>query len=94
MPLPSKYGLFTLLAFTALPLFAADDATNRNIRFGTPTPARTDSAHRNDYLIERSQYVLSYNDKQGRPNWVTWSLRKDDLGKAQRGPFEHDPLLP
>lgn len=46
------------------------------------------------YLIERPQFVLSYNGKKHNPNWVSWQLRKSDLGKADRGPFEPDPLLP
>jgi endonuclease G len=67
---------------------------NRNIRFGMPGPATPDAADREAYLLEREQYVLSYNGKTRTPNWVSWALRKDDLGKAKRGPFEPDPLLP
>ena len=62
--------------------------------FGLPTSAKTDSAQREDYLIERPQYVLSYNAKLHRPNWVSWSLRQDDIGQSKRGSFEPDPLLP
>src|SRR5262249_7754101 len=28
------------------------------------------------------------------PNWVSWNLRKSDIGRSTRGPFEPDPLLP
>jgi endonuclease G, mitochondrial len=58
-----------LFALAALPLLApaqADD--NRNIRFGMPTPAKSDSGRLEDFLIERDQYVLSYNDKKKIPN--------------------------
>jgi len=84
---------FIAILSIAVPL-AAQDAPNLNIRFGIPSPAKADSANREDYLISRPQYVLSYNAKTRTPNWVSWSLRKSDIGKAKRGAFEPDPLLP
>src|SRR5262249_44115168 len=65
-----------------------------NARFGLPSQARADPQHRNDYLIEHPQYILSYNDAKKTPNWVCWSLRQSDLGHAERGAFEPDPKLP
>jgi endonuclease G len=59
-----------------------------------PAPAARDPDWREAYLIERPQYTLSYNGKTKTPNWVSWRLRKEDLGKAKRGAFEPDPLLP
>jgi endonuclease G, mitochondrial len=67
---------------------------NRHARFGMPTSARTNPAQREDYLIQRPQYVLSYNERLHRPNWVSWSLTKEDIGRSTRGAFEPDPLLP
>ncbi len=90
------FAPFALLL--TLPLFACQEQAPRepspHVRLGAPTSARTDSAQREDYLIERPQYVLSYNDKLHRPNWVAWTLRKEDIGKSTRGAFEPDPLLP
>jgi endonuclease G len=82
--------LAALLAVT--PLAAAEPSPN--VRFGMPSPARADPKQREDYLIERPQYTLSYNAVTRRPNWVCWRLRKADIGRAERGPFEPDPLLP
>jgi endonuclease G len=82
--------LALLLAVT--PLAAAEPSPN--VRFGLPSPAKADPKQREDYLIERPQYALSYNAETRRANWVCWRLRKEDLGRAQRGPFEPDPLLP
>jgi len=65
-----------------------------NVRFGMPAPASKDPSNRLAYLIERAQYTLSYNDKTRTPNWVSWRLRAGDIGKAKRGAFEPDPLLP
>jgi endonuclease G, mitochondrial len=95
-PLLKRFTIPSLL-LVSLPIVAnhaAQDAPNRNTRFGLPTPAKKDPAQREDYLIERPQYSLSYNAKSRTPNWVSWCLRKDDIGKSQRGAFEPDPLLP
>jgi endonuclease G, mitochondrial len=91
--------LSTALLFLVLPSCAGQEPNepkeaNRNVRFGLPTAAKSDPSQREDYLIERPQYVLSYNGKLNRANWVSWSLRKEDLGHATRGTFEPDPLLP
>jgi endonuclease G, mitochondrial len=83
--------LFALLALA--PLFSSEEH-NRNIRFGMPSPAKAAPEQRENYLIARPQYVLSYNAETRRPNWVSWCLRRSDIGKAERGPFEQDPLLP
>jgi endonuclease G len=86
-------GLLALcLACTPPPITAREH--NRNIRFGMPAPARTDPENRTNYLITRPQYVLSYNAETRGPNWVSWRLTRDDIGHAERGPFEPDPLLP
>jgi endonuclease G len=76
----------------ALPLTAQEPKElNRNVRFGVPAPAATE---REAFLIERPQYVLSYNARTRTPNWVCWRLAKEDIGKAARGPFAPDPALP
>jgi len=67
---------------------------NPNIRFGMPAPASADPKNREAFLIERPQYVLSYNDRTRGPNWVSWRLEKSNIGKAKRGAFQADPLLP
>src|SRR5262249_38244632 len=60
----SKLTHRLVLPLLALLLAVANtfaEEPNRNVRFGLPSPAKTDSAQREDYLIERPQYVLSYN---------------------------------
>jgi endonuclease G len=86
-------ALLALLLATSPPA-AQQPAANPNIRFGMPADAKTDPESREAYLIERPQYVLSYNAKTRTPNWVSWRLRKEDIGNAARGPFAPDPLLP
>jgi endonuclease G len=65
-----------------------------NVRFGMPGPAKSDPSHRENFLIDRPQYVLSYNARKHTCNWVSWCLRKRDIGNAARAAFEPDPLLP
>jgi len=73
----------------------AEAQAQRNIRFGKPDGARpyvTDNA--DDWHISRPQYVLSHNATKGHANWVSWNLRKADLGDVARGEFEVDDALP
>ncbi len=50
---------------------------------GNPTGANTSDS--NNYILEnkvegRSQFVTSYNNEKGRPNWVAFKLTKNNLG--------------
>jgi len=38
----------------------------------------------NEIIISREEYVLSYNKEKRIPNWVSWTLNKEDLGDAER----------
>src|ERR1700737_3204792 len=74
------------LGLAAVPV-AAQDAGHHAI-LGMPTLAKADPSQREDFLIERSQYVLSYNARTRVPNWVSWRLVKNDIGNAARAAFE------
>ena len=67
---------------------------NRNARYGLPGEATDDPASKEAFLIERAQYVLSYNDKRKTANWVCWHLVARDIGKTARGAFAPDKELP
>ena len=68
---------------------------NRNIRYGMPGESKADPVKSKDaYLIERPQYVLSYNDQRKSANWVAWQLVSKDVGRVARGSFEEDLDLP
>jgi len=69
------------LAATAEPATAK---VNRNLRLGNPSTATHDPAQPDNYLIERPEYVLSYNRDHGTPNWVSWQLTESDLGDVPR----------
>jgi endonuclease G len=68
--------------------------TNTNAALGNPSGATPDVANANNYLIEREQYVLSYNRDGGIPNWVSWHLSAADFGDVDRSEFQPDTSLP
>lgn len=70
---------------------AGSRADNNNLLLGNPSRAGKDASN---YLIERPQHAMSYNQSNGGPNWVAWHLEKSDLGNVRRGDFLPDPLLP
>ncbi|MFZ4482612.1 MAG: DNA/RNA non-specific endonuclease [Chthoniobacterales bacterium] len=51
---------------------------------GNPDSAVTVAASRTNYLIQRAQYALSYNDDTHEANWVGWSYSLSDDGPASR----------
>src|SRR6476646_10605439 len=57
---------------------------NRNLQLGNPSGAAHDPNQPKNYLIERPQYVLSYNRDRGIANWVSWQLTEKDFGDAER----------
>jgi DNA/RNA endonuclease G (NUC1) len=64
-----------------------------NDEFGDPTPAS--AATPNDFLIARPQYVISYNQSRGTPNWVAYELDNRQFGAEDRcNCFTADPTLP
>jgi endonuclease G len=65
---------------------------NPMVRFGMPGPAAP--GDREHHLIDRPQYVLSYNGEKLIPNWVSWRLVRENIGNVPRQPFEPDPDLP
>jgi endonuclease G len=92
----SLFALALAILVAAVPALAqpAKPPADRNIRYGMPGEAKHDPAHKEAYLIDRPQYVMSYNDKRKTANWVCWQLVKKDIGKVARGSFEPDPDLP
>lgn len=95
---------FSRSCLGALSLFlVVVSATNSQARnfgsvqllMGAPSPATKDPANKNDFLITRRQYALSYNNDKGTPNWVSWQLNASWLGDVDRCKgFSPDPLLP
>ena len=86
-----------VLALSVALVGAADPPkapANRNIRYGMPGEAKADPASTTAFLIDRPQYVQSYNDKTKTANWACWQLVAKDIGRVARGSFEADKGLP
>lgn len=58
-------------------------------------PSHANKANRDNFLLTRPQYSLSYNASKGRANWVAWHLSLDWEGNAPRSDrFLQDTALP
>lgn len=69
---------------------------NSNLLMGNPSGATTSAVTSPDnYLMDQTYYVESYNRDQGKPNWVSWYLGSTSLGStARQDDFRPDPTLP
>src|SRR5262249_29880871 len=62
---------------------------------GNPSNAQEDANKKDNFLMEKPYFALSYNNKKGTPNWVSWHLSQEYLGNAPRKPrFATDTSLP
>jgi endonuclease G, mitochondrial len=67
-----------------------------HLRFGNPSNATKNAqTNGNNFLIERPQYALSYNNAKLTANWVSWQLNSTWIGTTPRTEsFRPDPDLP
>lgn len=87
--------LIALLIITTGTISQARNHGSIHLILGTPSPATVDVSNRNDYLMLKPQYALSYNNEKGIPNWVSWQLNAAWLGTVDRcKTFSPDPALP
>ncbi|WP_460583504.1 DNA/RNA non-specific endonuclease [Hymenobacter arcticus] len=77
---------------------ATADATatrDSNLALGNPSGAVASTSSPSNYLLTKTQYTLSYNRDQGRPNWVSWHLSSAWQGStARQDNFSPDASLP
>jgi endonuclease G len=67
----------------------------QHLVLGNPSNATTDVANFTNYLLPKSQYVMSYHRDRGIPNWVAWHLDTTWLGTTPRqDDFRPDVTLP
>lgn len=73
----------------------AGDSRDDNMALGNPSGAMDDPRTRDNYLMVKPQYTLSYNNAKGIPNWVSWHLSPAWRGNADRtDKFAIDQSLP
>lgn len=79
----------------APPLLSSIAPISENVHLTLGNPSNANTEDLNNYLIERSQYALSYNSDRGTANWVSWQLNADWLGNTERQDnFRQDGALP
>ena len=70
-------------------------SSNINLAMGNPSGATTNTAFPDNYLLEKPQYVMSYNRSRATSNWVSWYLSSSSRGSAPRqNDFRVDNTLP
>jgi endonuclease G len=80
---------------TPAPTATPPPSSNVHLTMGNPSNAAADVNQFSNYLMEKSQYVLSYNRDAGRPNWTSWHLDSTWIGSTPRqDDFRPDPALP
>ena len=68
---------------------------DNNLGMGNPSNATTNTSDSNNYLVTKSQYTLSYNNRKGMANWVSWHLSRAWKGSSTRcNCFTQDATLP
>ncbi|MDJ1502562.1 DNA/RNA non-specific endonuclease [Xanthocytophaga agilis] len=69
--------------------------TSAHLLMGNPSGAKKDESQSDNYLMEKTQYALSYNRSQLISNWAAWHLGSEDIGSADRqDDFKPDASLP
>jgi endonuclease G len=68
----------------------SNPSTSVHLALGNPSNA--DKNQFNNFLMEKEQFVLSYNSAKGTPNWVSWQLNGKWLGDFPRP--KPDPFHP
>ncbi len=77
---------------TEFPKVASDDD---NMLLGNPSGAVNNQASADNYLMDKQYFALSYNQSEGKANWVSWHLTSTDIGDAARqDDFRTDNTLP
>lgn len=80
-----------LIGLTVVP----DHSAAEHLVMGNPSNATTDVNNPSNYLLAKTQYVMSYNRDRGEPNWVSWHLDSTWLGNAPRqDSYRPDTSLP
>ncbi len=88
----TKYGSET--SFTTL-TDTPGYTDNDNMLLGNPSDAVNNILSPNNYLMVKTQYVLSYSNSKQTMNWTSWHLYSGDVGSTDRqDDFRADYSLP
>ncbi len=86
---------FSITDYGSTPPPSSDPTRDNNMALGNPSGAVTSTAYANNYLMNKTQYSLSYNNSKLTCNWVSWHLSTAWLGSTPRqDDFRADATLP
>ncbi|MFI5351300.1 MAG: DNA/RNA non-specific endonuclease, partial [Elusimicrobiota bacterium] len=63
---------------------AVPTGVDENLVMGNPSNAAATPDTKDNFLMRKTEYTLSYNNSAGTPNWVSWHLNASWLGTADR----------
>jgi endonuclease G len=76
-------------------LFKPPTASDIHLKLGNPSQATADPHNPTNFLMEKPEFVLSYNSTTGTANWVSWQLNSSWVGIVKRqNNFRPDETLP
>src|SRR4051812_20761469 len=66
-----------------IPAIAAAHPGDIHLALGNPSQAThdVDNPDPTNFLMMKPQFALSYNNKRGTPNWVSYYLKRVDMGR-------------
>lgn len=70
------------------------ESVSVHLTLGNPSGATDSTSNKDNFLMVKDQYALSFNNTKGGPNWVSWHLQASDIGDEERGDFHPDNTLP
>ena len=86
-------GVFGVVPFTVIPSAAppASVIYRNHVEFGAPL----EGSSAGTLLLEKPQFILSFDPVRGGPRWVSWNINKTQFGAAPRCDcFSADLTLP
>lgn len=90
-----QIGDFSAPTPTPTPTPSPTPVPSEHLTMGNPSNAIHNISQPGNYLMEKTQYSLSYNANLGEANWVSWHLSSNWLGSAPRqNDFRADTTLP
>ena len=87
--------VFICSLFASGHLAVARIGVDYQMQLGNPSQATSDPSNHTNYLIQRAQYAMDYNDTTRQANWVSWSYTSSDSGSSGRqDTYRADTNLP